>query len=57
MLRYLEGLSGHQRELSKQKAQQMVEQYGEEGQHCLSETRLCPFLSEGKGEGLYCQQG
>lgn len=32
MLRYLSGLQGHQRELSVQKAQKIVEQYGEEGQ-------------------------
>ena len=32
MLRYLSGLQGRQRELSMQKAQKIVDQYGEEGQ-------------------------
>ena len=32
MLRYLAGLQGRQRELSVQKAQKIVDQYGEEGQ-------------------------
>ena len=32
MLRYLSGLQGRQRELSVQKAQKIVDQYGEEGQ-------------------------
>ena len=32
MLRYLSDLQGRQRELSVQKAQRIVEQYGEEGQ-------------------------
>ena len=56
MLKYLEGLGGHQRDISKQKAQKMIEQYGEEGQNCmsLSESRLRPPLAKGKGEKGGC---
>ena len=44
MLRYLSGLQGRQRELSVQKAQKIVNQYGEEGQSSAQSPPLHAYI-------------